>query len=69
VQTVNHQKNPLYHRLLTEFKELTGVPLVLNTSFNESEPIVCTPADAIATCQKTRINSLAIGPFLVKFRD
>jgi carbamoyltransferase len=69
VQIVTRQTNPLYHQMLSAFKKQTGVPLVLNTSFNESEPIVCTPADAIATCQKTRINSLAIGPFLVKFHD
>jgi carbamoyltransferase len=67
LHVVTRETNPLYHRVLTAFKEQTGVPLVLNTSFNESEPIVCTPADAIATCLKTRIDSLAIGPFLVRF--
>jgi carbamoyltransferase len=67
VQIVTRQTNPLYHQMLSAFKKQTGVPLVLNTSFNESEPIVCTPADAIATCLHTRIDSLAIGPFLVRF--
>jgi carbamoyltransferase len=67
VQIVKRETNPLYHQLLTAFKKQTRVPLVLNTSFNESEPIVCTPADAITTCLHTRIDSLAIGPFLVRF--
>ncbi|OAA62316.1 carbamoyl transferase [Cordyceps fumosorosea ARSEF 2679] len=60
VQLVHQKQNPAFHQLISEFATLTGVPLVLNTSFNDSEPIVCTPADAIATFQKTRIDALFI---------
>ncbi|MEY9944737.1 carbamoyltransferase [Kitasatospora sp. GAS1066B] len=64
VQTVSREANPRYHRLISEFEELTGVPMVLNTSFNDSEPIVCTPADALATFRSTRIDAVAIGDHL-----
>jgi len=65
IQTVRRETNPRYHRLISAFFRLTGVPMVLNTSFNDSEPIVCTPADAIDTFLKTDIDFLAIGDFLV----
>jgi carbamoyltransferase len=61
--------NPRYHRLISEFAARTGVPMVLNTSFNDSEPIVCTPDDAIATFRKTAIDHLAIGDHLVSRAD
>ncbi|KAM3446933.1 hypothetical protein MY3296_009203 [Beauveria thailandica] len=61
VQLVRRERNPLYYDLISYFAELTGVPMLLNTSFNDSEPIVCTPADAIATFRKTRIDALFIG--------
>lgn len=65
IQTVRSATNPRYHRLISEFLALTGVPIVLNTSFNDSEPIVCSPDDAIHTFQKTQIDYLAIGDFIV----
>ena len=65
VQAVRKETNPRYHRVISEFQKLTGVPIVLNTSFNDSEPIVCTPEDAIATFLKTEIDVLAIGDYLV----
>jgi carbamoyltransferase len=65
IQTVQRATNPRYHQLITEFFNITGVPLVLNTSFNDSEPIVCTPHDAINTFKKTQMDYLAIGSFLV----
>ena len=65
VQTVRSQSHPKYYRLIQEFEKLTGVPIVLNTSFNDSEPIVCSPEDAVNTFGKTRIDYLAIGNFLV----
>lgn len=65
IQTVRRETNPRYHAVISEFAQLTGVPLVLNTSFNDSEPIVCSPEDAIHTFLKTRIDYLAIGDFLV----
>ncbi|KAH7186249.1 carbamoyl transferase [Fusarium flagelliforme] len=61
VQLVHRERNPAFYELISHFADLTGVPMVLNTSFNDSEPIVCTPADAIATFNKTRIDALFIG--------
>jgi carbamoyltransferase len=66
LQTVEHDTNPRYHRLLCEFERLTGVPILLNTSFNESEPIVMSPADALDTFAKTRIDLLALGNYVVR---
>jgi carbamoyltransferase len=61
LQTVTPELNPTYYRLIKTFYELTGVPIVLNTSFNENEPIVCTPRDAIDCFLKTRIDVLYLG--------
>jgi carbamoyltransferase len=69
VQTVPQISNPRYHKLISEFEQLTGVPIVLNTSFNDSEPIVCSPQDAINTFLKTKIDCLAIGSFLLLKKD
>lgn len=65
IQAVRQEVNPRYHKLISEFYKLSGVPLVLNTSFNDSEPIICTPEDAINTFLKTDIDHLAIGDFMV----
>lgn len=65
IQTVREGTNPKYYKLIQEFEALTGVPLILNTSFNDREPIVCSPQDAVSTFLKTRIDYLAIGNFLV----
>ncbi|MDP6845841.1 MAG: carbamoyltransferase C-terminal domain-containing protein [Candidatus Nanoarchaeia archaeon] len=59
------QKDTKYYRLIEEFEKLTGVPVVLNTSFNDQEPIVCNPEDAVKTFLKTRIDYLVIGNFIV----
>jgi carbamoyltransferase len=64
-QLVHRADNPLYYDLISAFERLTGVPLLLNTSFNDSEPIVCSPVDAIATFIKTGIDRLALGSYLV----
>ena len=61
VQLVRREANPRFHALISRFFDLTGVPLVLNTSFNDSEPIVCTPAHAIATFRKAGIDALFMG--------
>ena len=68
LQTVNARSNPRYHALISEFFRQTGVPLVLNTSFNEHEPIVATPADAIACYLKTRMDVLALGNWVLTRR-
>jgi carbamoyltransferase len=65
LQTVSARTNPRYHRLISEFARQTDVPLVLNTSFNEHEPIVATPADAIACYLKTRMDVLALGNWVL----
>jgi len=62
IQTVHHETNPRYHALLTRFKELTGCPVIMNTSFNvRGEPIVCTPEDAFRCFMGTEIEVLAAG--------
>src|SRR5690606_3703155 len=61
VHTVAMAANPRYHRLITAFGEATGVPVLLNTSFNIQEPIVNTPAEAIATFLSSGMDLLAIG--------
>jgi carbamoyltransferase len=58
LQLVRRESNPRFHELISCFHEQTGVPLVVNTSFNDSEPIVCTPADAIVTFRKSGIDAL-----------
>ncbi len=66
LQTVEREVEPRYHRLISEFARRTGVPILLNTSFNENEPIVMTPRDALETFKKTRIDVLALGNYLVR---
>ncbi len=66
LQTVSREVNPRYYQLISDFKELTGVPVVLNTSFNENEPVVCTPRHAIDCFLKTRMDVLYLGNFSVR---
>ncbi|MBF5012444.1 carbamoyltransferase [Burkholderia pseudomultivorans] len=67
VQTVDAQQHPLLHALLTEFDALTGVPVLVNTSFNtRGEPIVCTPRDAIECFWTSPLDALVIGSFLME---
>ena len=61
VHTVDKSVNPRYWSLIAEFEKLSGIPIVLNTSFNENEPIVCTPQEAIACFLRTDFDALAIG--------
>jgi carbamoyltransferase len=65
LQSVTREQNPLYYDLISAFYRKTGIPVILNTSFNENEPIVCTPEEAIDCFQRTRMDVLAIGPFMV----
>jgi carbamoyltransferase len=66
-QTVERDVNPLYWRLIHEFGARTGVPVVMNTSFNlRGEPIVCTPTDAIRTFFSSGMDALIIGNFVVE---
>jgi carbamoyltransferase len=62
IQTVHRETNPRYHAMISRFKELTGCPVVVNTSFNvRGEPIVCTPEDAFRCFMGTEIETLAVG--------
>lgn len=65
LQTVCKNTNFKFHSLIEEFYKLTGVPVLLNTSFNDSEPIVCTPEQAIRTFYGTGLDELYIGPFRI----
>jgi carbamoyltransferase len=65
VQTVDTVQQPAFAALLHRFHDLTSIPMVLNTSFNDNEPIVETPADALATFQVTDLDALCIGDYLV----
>ena len=70
VQTVDAATNPRYHALLSRFKEITGCPVLVNTSFNvRGEPIVCTPADAFRCFMGTEIDDLAIGNAVLRKED
>jgi carbamoyltransferase len=65
LQTVAREANPRYHALISAFRDLTGVPVVLNTSFNDNEPIVCRPEEAIDCFQRTQMDALVLGDFLI----
>ncbi|MFN8528707.1 MAG: carbamoyltransferase C-terminal domain-containing protein [Anaerolineae bacterium] len=65
LQTVDRQHAPLYWALINAFGERTGTPVILNTSFNENEPIVCTPAEAIDCFMRTKMDAIAIGHYVV----
>lgn len=70
VQTVTREQNPALYALLQAFKTLTGVPVLVNTSFNtRGEPIVCTPRDALESFCTTPLDALVIGPFIVDKSD
>jgi carbamoyltransferase len=65
LQTVSSRTNPVYHRLIRAFEDLTGIPMVLNTSFNENEPVVCQPKEALDCFLRTNMDLLVLGNVLV----
>jgi carbamoyltransferase len=65
LQTVARDANPRYHALISEFERQTGVPVVLNTSFNDNEPIVCRPEEAVDCFLRTQMDALVLGNYLV----
>ena len=69
VQTVARESNPRFYDLLMAFDRLTGVPVLLNTSFNVQEPIVCSPHDAVRCFLRTQVEWLVLGNLLVKSPD
>jgi carbamoyltransferase len=66
LQTVKKEDNLLYWTLIKEFEKITGVPVVLNTSFNENEPIVCSPEEAIDCFKRTGMDILVLGDWIIK---
>ena len=68
LQTVSRQTNPRYYRLIETFRNLTGVPMVLNTSFNENEPVVCEPKEALDCFLRTKMDVLVMGDIVVERR-
>ena len=69
LQTVAREENPLYYDLIRKFESKTGIPVILNTSFNENEPIVCEPFQAIECFLRTKMDVLVIGSFFCKKDD
>jgi carbamoyltransferase len=69
LQSVSREENAMYYDLIQAFERKTGIPVILNTSFNENEPIVCAPEEAIDCFQRTRMDALAIGPYFVLKTD
>ncbi len=69
VQTVRRSDNEIYYDLISAFRERSGIPVLLNTSFNENEPIVHTPAQAISVFERTQMDTLGIGSFWMKKPD
>jgi carbamoyltransferase len=65
LQTVTREANPRYHALISEFEKQTGVPVVLNTSFNDNEPIVCRPEEALDCFHRTQMDALVLGNILI----
>ncbi len=68
LQTVTPESNPSYHALIERFFKLTGVPMLLNTSFNENEPVVCQPSEALDCFLRTNMDVLALGSHLIMRR-
>jgi carbamoyltransferase len=65
LQTVHRAANPRYYALIEAFEKLTGVPMVLNTSFNENEPVVCRPEEALDCFLRTRMDMLVLGDHVI----
>ena len=66
LQTVTRKNNEVFYNLLSAFKNLTGIPMLLNTSFNENEPIVNSPDDAINCFVRTDMDALIIENIMIK---
>ncbi len=69
LQSVARDENPLYYDLIKTFEKKTGIPVLLNTSFNENEPIVCRPSEAIECFLRTKMDVLVIGSFFCRKDD
>ena len=69
LQTVHKETNPLFHQLISEFCRLTSIPMVLNTSFNENEPVVCRPEEALDCFLRTKMDILVLGNHVIERRN
>ena len=69
LQTVSEKTNYRYYNLIKEFFNITGVPMILNTSFNENEPVVCNPDEAINCFLRTNMDVLVLGNWIIKRED
>lgn len=69
LQTVTEQQNKRYYRLIKTFESISGVPILLNTSFNENEPVVCTPEEALNCFLRTRMDILVLGDFFIERKN
>jgi carbamoyltransferase len=69
LQSVTETQNPRYYRLIKAFEAITGVPTVLNTSFNENEPVVCKPQEALDCFLRTKMDVLVMGNWFVERRE
>src|SRR5271157_3692661 len=69
LQTVSRRTNPRYARLIEAFREITGVPMLLNTSFNENEPVVCTPQEALDCFLRTSMDLLVLGDVMISRQE
>ena len=66
LQTITDKQNYLYYTLIKEFEKITGVPILLNTSFNENEPIVCHPRESLDCFLRTSMDVLVLGNFVIE---
>jgi carbamoyltransferase len=66
LQTVTEEQNARYFQLIQSFEKITGVPILLNTSFNENEPVVCQPKEALDCFLRTKMDVLVLGDFYIE---
>jgi carbamoyltransferase len=66
LQSITESQNARYYRLIKAFAKITGVPVVLNTSFNENEPVVCTPKEALDCFLRTKMDVLVLGDWYIE---
>ena len=69
LQTVKREDNEIFYNLINSFKKLTGTPMLLNTSFNENEPVVCKPEEALNTFLRTKMDILVLGDWMIKRKN
>ena len=65
LQTVDFKTNPRYYSLISNFNSITGVPILLNTSFNENEPVVCSPQEALDCFIRTKMDVLILNDYFI----